>query len=87
MGILLAYAYARTFSIWIPFVIHFGWNMTQNFIFQEASTGNLIFILAAPLPLIPVSYIAFFTLLLLPKIAILSIDFLIVKQFRQVELT
>jgi membrane protease YdiL (CAAX protease family) len=86
MGILLAYAYARTFSIWIPFAIHFGWNLTQNYIFPDTAMGNHIFILASPPPLITVSYLAFFTMLLLPKIAILVIDFLIVKQYRQVEM-
>ena len=79
MGLLLAYAYARSFSLWIPFAIHFGWNLTQNFIFPDSATGNHIFILSAPPPLITVSYLAFFTMLLLPKIAVLVIDYFIVK--------
>jgi uncharacterized protein len=85
MGILLAYSYARTFSLLIPFTIHFGWNFTQNYIFPDTPTGNHIFTLAAPPPTVTISYIAFFTMLLLPKIAVLVIDYLIVKQHRQVE--
>ena len=80
MGLLLAYAYARTFSLWIPFAIHFGWNLTQNFIFPDTSSGIHIFILAAPAPEVTVSYFAFFTMLLLPKISVIIIDYLIIKK-------
>lgn len=84
MGILLAYAYAKTFSLLIPFAIHFGWNLVQNYIFPEASTGNHIFTLAAPPPTVTISYAAFFTMLLLPKILILVVDYLIIKTHKQV---
>jgi hypothetical protein len=79
MGLLLAYAFARTVSLWIPFAIHFGWNLTQNYIFPESAAGNHIFVLAAPAPVVTVSYFAFFTMLLFPKIAVLVFDYLIVK--------
>lgn len=71
MGLLLAYSYARTFSLIIPFAIHYGWNLTQNYIFPESVTGNHILILTAPPPTVTISYLAFFTMLLLPKISIL----------------
>ena len=86
MGLLLAYSYARTFSLLIPFAIHFGWNLTQNFIFPGTATANHIFILAVPPPIETISYLAFFTMLLLPKISVIVIDYLIVKQHRQVEI-
>lgn len=86
MGLLLAYSYARTFSLLIPFAIHFGWNLTQNFIFPDIDTGNHIFTLAAPPPTVTISYLAFFTMLLFPKIAVLVFDYLIVRQHRQIEL-
>ncbi|TXI33390.1 MAG: CPBP family intramembrane metalloprotease [Niabella sp.] len=85
MGLLLAYSYARTFSLLIPFAIHYGWNLTQNYIFPETATGNHILTLAAPPPIVTVSYFAFFAMLLLPKISVLIIDYLIVKRHRQVE--
>jgi membrane protease YdiL (CAAX protease family) len=85
MGLLLAYSYARTFSLLIPFAIHYGWNLTQNYIFPDTSTGNHIFTLAAPPPTVTISYLAFFTMLLLPKVSVLVIDYLIVKGHRQVE--
>ncbi len=84
MGLLLAYAYARTFSLLIPFAIHFGWNLVQNYIFPDTATGNTIFTLAAQPPTVTISYVAFFTMLLFPKILILVIDYLIVKTYKQI---
>lgn len=86
MGLLLAYSYARTFSLLIPFAIHFGWNLTQNYIFPGTPTGSHILTLAAPPPTVTISYFAFFTMLLLPKISVILIDLLIVKRHRQVDL-
>jgi membrane protease YdiL (CAAX protease family) len=86
MGLLLAYSYAKTFSLLIPFAIHFGWNLTQNFIFPDTQTGNHIFILAAPPPSVTVSYLIFFTMLLLPKVSVILLDYLIVRRHRHVEI-
>lgn len=86
MGLLLAYAYARTFSLLIPFAIHYGWNLTQNYIFPDSATGHHILTLAVPPPTVTISYLAFFTMLLLPKISVLVIDYMIVKRHRQVEM-
>jgi len=83
MGLLLAYAYAKTFSLLIPFAIHFGWNLTQNYIFPDTATGNHIFILAEPPPSVTISYLAFFTMLFLPKIAVLLVNYLIIKKYPQ----
>ena len=85
MGLLLAYSYAKTFSILIPTAIHFGWNLTQNFIFPDQPEGNHIFILATTPPIVTVSYFIFFLLLLFPKISAIGLDYLIVKQRRQLE--
>lgn len=86
MGLLLAYSYARTFSLLIPFAIHFGWNLTQNYIFTDTAAGNHVFVLATPPPEVTISYLAFFTMLLLPKISIIIIDYLIIKTHRQIEM-
>ena len=85
MGLLLAYSFARTFSLLIPFAIHFGWNLTQNYIFPDTATGNHIFTLVVPPPTVTISYMAFFTMLLFPKISVLVFDYLIVKQHRQMD--
>lgn len=84
MGLLLAYSYARTFSILIPFSIHYGWNLTQNYIFPGSTAGNHLLSLAAPPPEVTISYAAFFTMLLAPKILVLIADYLIVRKHPQV---
>jgi uncharacterized protein len=86
MGLLLAYAYTKTFSLLIPLAIHYGWNLTQNYIFPESAAGNHIFILTAPPPSVTISYLAFFTMLLLPKISLLLCDYFIVKHHKQIEM-
>ena len=85
MGLLLAYAYAKSFSILIPFAIHFGWNLIQNYIFPDNAAGNHIFILSAPPPTVTVSYFSFFTMLFFPKIAVVVVDYLIIKNSRWVK--
>lgn len=83
MGLLLAYAYARSGSLLLPFAIHCGWNLVQNYIFPGVVSGNHIFVLAGPPPVVTISYFAFFTMLLLPKVSVLVIDYFIVKQYPQ----
>ena len=85
MGLLLAYSYAKTFSILIPTAIHFGWNLTQNFIFPDGPEGNHIFILAGTPPIVTVSYFIFFLLLLFPKVSAIGLDYLIMKKQKQIE--
>lgn len=84
MGLLLAYSYARTYSILIPFAIHYGWNLTQNYIFPDTSSTNHIFIHVTPQPEVTISYWAFFTMLLLPKILILIVTYLIIRKHKKV---
>jgi membrane protease YdiL (CAAX protease family) len=86
MGLLLAFSYAKTFSLLIPFAIHFGWNLTQNYIFPDTATGNHVFTLATPPPEVTISYLAFFTMLLLPKISVVVVDYLIIRKHRQVQM-
>jgi uncharacterized protein len=80
MGLLLAYAYAKTFTIYLPFAIHLGWNIIQNYVFPGSTNGNHIFYLAAEPPTITISYFAFGIMFLLPKILLLVINYFIIKQ-------
>ncbi len=86
MGLLLAYSYAKTFSILIPFAIHLGWNLTQNFIFPDRPEGNHFFILAAQPPIVTVSYFVFFAMLLFPKISAIGLDYIILRRQKQIEI-
>ena len=39
-GLLLAYSFARSGSILVPFAIHFGWNLTQILFFPMTLLGD-----------------------------------------------
>ncbi|XUU59749.1 lysostaphin resistance A-like protein [Erythrobacter sp. HA6-11] len=39
-GILLGGAYMLTRSLWLPIGIHFGWNVTQGFVWDVPVSGN-----------------------------------------------
>ncbi|MBK7790608.1 MAG: CPBP family intramembrane metalloprotease [Saprospiraceae bacterium] len=82
MGLLLAYAYAKSFSLLLPFAIHLGWNWMQNYVFPDNPIGNHVFVLDGPPPVVTISYVAFFTMLLLPKIAVLVVNYGIVRSYR-----
>jgi uncharacterized protein len=86
MGVLLSYSYAKTFSILIPFAIHLGWNLTQNFIFPDKPEGNHLFIFAVQPPIVTVSYFVFFVMLLFPKISAIGLNYLIVSKQKQKEI-
>ena len=60
MGLLLAYAYARSFSMLLPFAIHLGWNWMQNYVFPDNPMGSHVFVLDGPPPVVTISYLAFY---------------------------
>jgi hypothetical protein len=47
MGYLLALAYAKTKSLYLPIGIHFGWNLVSSFVFSQGPLGNQLLILQA----------------------------------------
>ena len=81
-GLLFAYAYAKSGSLYLPVAMHFGWNLTQNFIFPENMSGDTL-IISALQPIVTASYFVFFTMLLFPKISAIVIDYLVIKKYRQ----
>lgn len=82
MGLLLAYAYARSRSILLPFGIHLGWNWVQNYVFPDNPMGSHVFVLEGPPPVVTISYIAFFTMLFFPKVAVLVINYVIIRSYK-----
>jgi len=86
MGLLLAYAYSKTYSLLMPFAIHFGWNLVQNYIFPDSLIGNHVFVLDGNPPSVTVGYLAFFTMILLPKTIIMISTFFVIKRHEQVEI-
>jgi len=86
MGLLYAYGYTKTFSLYIPCAIHLGWNITQGFIFSQGPIGNGIFIQVLPQPVVTVSYFAYFTILFFPILSALVINFILLKKHKQAQI-
>ena len=83
MGVVLAYGYAKTLSLYIPCAIHLGWNFTQNFVFSSGVIGKGIFVLSEPAPLVTVSYLIYFVISFLPLLSALSVNALLIRRIKQ----
>lgn len=81
MGLLLAYAYARSFSLYLPVAIHFGWNIVQNFVFSEGPFGRGLFVPVLPRPQVDASFFIYCVVAFLPMIAMLVLDYMVVKRY------
>lgn len=86
MGLLYAYGYAKTFSLYIPCAIHLGWNITQGFIFSQGPIGKGIFVQVLPQPVVTVSYFAYFTILFFPMLSALLIISILLKKHKQAQI-
>jgi hypothetical protein len=79
-GLLLAYAYHRTSSLYVPIAIHFGWNFTHGFLFSQGPIGNGIFIPASSQPQVTISYFTFYCIMVLPILATLLLDYFLLRR-------
>ena len=85
MGWVLAYAYVKTFSLYIPIAIHFGWNLVHGFIFSMGSIGNGVFIPVNGQPKVTISYFVYYFITLAPMIAVLVVNYYLLKRRRRIE--
>jgi uncharacterized protein len=85
MGAVLAYAYSKTYSLYIPIAIHLGWGIVQQTVFSDGPIGHQLFIEVMPRPVLTVSLFSFLGMLLLPVTSALLIDYLILRKGKQVE--
>lgn len=86
MGLVLAYGYARTNSLYVPVAIHFGWNIIQMVVFSGNTIGEQVFIEILPRPVVTVSYFSFIVMLFVPLLSCLLINGWMLKRYKQVEL-
>ncbi len=83
MGLLLAYAYTKTLSLYVPVAIHLGWNLLQQFVFSQGVIGNGIFIQSPSVPFRTNSYLIFFVVTCLPILLVFALNLLILKQVKK----
>lgn len=84
MGLVYAYGYAKTMSLYIPCAIHLGWNITQNFIFSEGPIGNGILQQVDNAAFRTESYIIFIIVFFSPMISAMLFNFLLIRKRIQV---
>ncbi len=86
MGIVYAYGYAKSLSLYIPVAIHLGWNFTQGFIFPEGAVGTSILQSAGALNFrtnsIPVALLVY----LFPLLSAILFNFFLIRKKKQREL-
>ena len=82
MGLVLAYGYAKTKSLYVPVAIHFGWNIVQMVVFSGNTIGEQVFIEVRPRPVVTVSYFSYFIMLLLPIVSCLVINWWMLKKYK-----
>lgn len=85
MGIVYAYGYAKTFSLYIPIAIHLGWNLTRSVIFSETVIGDQLLVQVKPVPQVQVSYFVYSIVVFLPMLSALVINFLLLKKKKHVK--
>ncbi|HEX2683130.1 MAG TPA: CPBP family intramembrane glutamic endopeptidase [Ferruginibacter sp.] len=83
MGMVYAYAYARTFSLYMPIAIHLGWNLVRSVIFSDAIIGNQLLVEVKPVPQVTVGFFLYFCIIYLPMLGAMVINFFMLKNIKQ----
>ena len=79
VGVLYAYAYVQTGSLYAPIAMHFGWNFTKLFIFSDGPIGKGLLIRSTIGPDVTVSYAVYYLITLSPMIFFLIVNFALVQ--------
>ncbi len=83
MGLVYAYAYSKTFSLYFPIAIHLGWNLTSSVIFSNSVIGNQFFTQVKPVPEVQVGYFIFFCIRFIPLLSAYLINYFMLKRMKQ----
>lgn len=71
MGLVLAFGYYKTQSLYLPIAIHLGWNGVQQVMFSNGPIGKQLLIEVLPQPEVTISYFSFFFMQLFPIVGVL----------------
>lgn len=82
-GLVYAYGYAKTFSLYVPCAMHIGWNLVRSVVFSETAIGDQLFVHVKPVPDIQASYFIYFCMLLIPTGGFLLANFLFLRKRKQ----
>ena len=84
MGLIYAYGYAKTFSLYVPIAIHLGWNLVRSVVFSETVIGDQLLVTVKPVPVVTISYFQYYVWLFFPIVSALSVNYLLLKRHVQV---
>ncbi len=87
MGVVYAYGYAKTMSLYVPIGIHLGWNLIQNFVFSTGVIGNGILVPTDDREFRTDSVLVFVLTLVLPMLGAVVVNFFLLKRLKQVPVT
>lgn len=85
MGVVYAYGYAKTFSLYVPIAIHLGWNLVRSVVFSETVIGDQLLVHVKPVPQVTVGYFIYFCIIYVPTLSALLINFFILRKMKQQE--
>jgi len=80
MGLLLAFAYSRTLSLYIPIAIHLGWNFTSGFVFSTGTIGDGVFIYGGVAESRTVSYFTYYFIQCFPMVSVLLVNYFLIRR-------
>lgn len=83
MGVIYAYAYSKTFSLYYPIAIHLGWNLVNSVVFSETVIGEQLLLEVKPVPQVKVGYLIYFCVIYLPMLSALLINFFMIRKTKQ----
>ena len=84
-GLVLAYAYSRTLSLYIPIGIHFGWNLVNGFLFSQGSIGNGMFIPVKDQPKMVLTYFTYYSIVLVPMILAIVLNYFLLRKLKWIK--
>jgi membrane protease YdiL (CAAX protease family) len=84
MGLLLAYGFRKSLSMYTPIGIHLGWNLTQIFVFSQGPIGKGNFIPTNAEVFRTDSYLIFFVVTFLPIVLALVFNYWIIRKHNSV---
>jgi len=83
MGLVYAYGYAKTFSLYIPIAIHLGWNLVRSVVFSQTVIGDQLLVQVQPVPEVTISYFQFYVWMFFPMVSAILVNFLLLKKHEQ----
>lgn len=81
-GVMYAYGYAKTASLYVPCAIHLGWNFTRNFIFSGGNIGEGLLVDDKPAFTVTVSHFVYYFISYFPMIGALVVNCLILRKYK-----